>query len=167
MPPRRCGPERRVPSAILAWLAVAIWTAVIGTSSGQGFSSSSTSRFVGPLLRWLFPEIGEETLEAVHFLVRKSAHAAEYGVLALLASRALRISFAVSASGIAGLALGLVLAVACLDETHQAFTPPRTGSPWDVALDLCGAAAALAVLEAIRRISRAGAGAAPAARSDR
>lgn len=165
MPRRREGLGRRAPRAALAWLAVAIWTAVIGTSSGEGFSSNSTSRFVGPLLRWLFPEISDEALEAAHFFVRKSAHAAEYGVLALLSWRALWLSFEAPAPRIAGLALGLVLAVACVDETRQAFTPPRTGSPWDVGLDLFGGAVALGLLEAIRRTVRGDPGGAPASKS--
>jgi VanZ family protein len=29
--------------------------------------------------------------------------------------------------------------VASLDEFHQTFLPNRTGSPWDVLLDCCGA----------------------------
>jgi VanZ family protein len=154
------GAGATAPKAALAWVAVAIWTAVIGTSSGAEFSESSTSRFVGPLLRWLLPDIDQQTLEAAHFFVRKSAHAAEYGVLALLSSRALRLSLSVSPASIAGIALGLVLAVACADETRQAFTPPRTGSPWDVGLDLAGGAAALGLLEVIRRLLPSGAGAA-------
>ena len=38
--------------------------------------------------------------------------------------------------GLAGTAL-----VASWDEWHQTFLPNRTGSPWDVLLDCCGALA--------------------------
>ena len=38
--------------------------------------------------------------------------------------------------------LGTAL-VASADEWHQTFLPNRTGSPWDVLLDCCGAAAVI------------------------
>jgi VanZ family protein len=36
--------------------------------------------------------------------------------------------------------LGTALVASC-DEWHQSFLPNRTGSPWDVLLDCCGAIA--------------------------
>jgi VanZ family protein len=39
----------------------------------------------------------------------------------------------------AGLALVGTALVASWDEWHQTFLPNRTGSPWDVLLDCCGA----------------------------
>ena len=160
-PPRRF----EVVGAVLAWAAVAAWIAVITAFSGGDFSNASTSRFVGPLVRWLFPDVSPATLEGIHFVVRKTTHAVEYGVLALLALHALHRSIRLSLRGNAVLALAIVTAVGIADEANQARLVTRTGSPWDVALDLAGAVLALAVLFAWRR--RAGGSLAPPAASSR
>jgi VanZ family protein len=45
--------------------------------------------------------------------------------------------------------------VASADEYHQSFIPSRTASPYDVALDVCGAIAAQLLLFAVvPRVSR-------------
>jgi VanZ family protein len=44
------------------------------------------------------------------------------------------------------LSLGVVGALAAMDEARQHFVPNRTGSAWDVLLDLSGAATFLLVL---------------------
>jgi VanZ family protein len=137
--------------AASSWLAVLVWIALIATFSGEGFSEASTSRFIDPLVRWLLPNVSAEMLAAIHFAIRKFAHAAEYAVLALLAFHALRWSFDRSFRRSAGLALAIVLAVGSADEANQARLAARTGSPWDVALDLAGGVAALGGLLALRR----------------
>ena len=124
--------------------------ALVWTFSGEGFSNSSTSRFIGPLLAWLFPNLGEAARNHLHFAIRKSGHAAEYCVLALLGYRALRLSFALSVRRLRLTVLSLVLAVAVADEGHQSEIETRSGSPWDVALDLTGAGLALALLSALQ-----------------
>ena len=65
-----------------------IWMAFISFASSNEFSADNTSRVVRPLLLWLFPNITEESLRLVHFLVRKAAHITEYAVLGWLAARA-------------------------------------------------------------------------------
>jgi VanZ family protein len=80
---------------------------------------------------------GDTALEVVNFAVRKLAHFVEYAILAALTWRADRRVL---------VALGVALAVAVVDETQQAFTMFRTGSPFDVLLDCAGAATALAFL---------------------
>jgi VanZ family protein len=45
----------------------------------------------------------------------------------------------------AGLALLGTALVASWDEWHQTFLPNRQGSPWDVLLDCCGAAAMICI----------------------
>ena len=151
--------------AASAWLAVLVWIALITTFSGEGFSKASTTGFLGPLLRWLIPAAHPETLETIHFAVRKGAHAAEYAVLALLAFHALRWSFDLAFRRSAGLALAIVLAVGSADEANQARLATRTGSPWDVALDLAGGVAALGGLLALRRRRGGGSVSPPAASS--
>ncbi len=140
----------------LAWSAVVLCIAVIGLFSTDAFSSDETSHFFRDLLLWLSPDIHWRTARAINLLARKAAHFIEYAVLALLACRAIWISFETSLGRIAALALVLVLFVATADETHQAFAPTRGGSPWDVALDVSGGLAAIAVFLAFRRVSRRG-----------
>src|SRR5919112_780280 len=65
-----------------------VWIALICYASTAAMSATHTSRVIGPVLRWLFPEITGDQLLAAHVTVRKLAHLTEYAVLALLASRA-------------------------------------------------------------------------------
>ena len=121
---------------LTAYAPLAIWIVVIlGLGSSLG-SINETSRFVRPLLEFLFPNALPETLTWVHGYIRKFAHFAEYGVLGFLAFRAFVNS---QRSGIIA-ALILVLTVAVTDEVKQSFDPTRTSSPWDVLIDLTGGA---------------------------
>ena len=116
-----------------------LWTGVILYASTDGFSAGNTSRIIRPLLIWLFPDITEARLAAVHFSTRKAAHFIEYAVLAFLARRAFVTStrellkkhwFAWS--------LIFVVVVAAIDELHQSFVPARTGSIYDSGIDMAG-----------------------------
>ena len=127
-----------------AWLAVALWTALVWTLSSDGFSASSTARVIGPIVRFFFPGISEERFELVHFAIRKTAHLTEYAVLALLTLRALRRGTPRPASHSALLALAFAVAVASADELRQSRSRVRTASPVDVAIDGTGGALALA-----------------------
>jgi VanZ family protein len=129
---------------LLAWLWVGLCIAVIWAMSGDAFSARSTSRFLTPLLRWLDPDISGEALLAAHYWVRRTAHVAEYALLAVLSFRALRLTLDVSLARVTALCLGLVLVVAGTDELRQSVMPTRGGSLADVALDF--AAGALGVL---------------------
>lgn len=119
---------------------------IFACSTGLG-GADHTSRFLGPLLRWLLPHAAPETLAEAHFLLRKAAHLAEYAVLALLALRAGRRSLRPTATGwswkAAGLALLISVGYAATDEFHQTFVRGRTPSPGDVLIDGTGAALAL------------------------
>ena len=64
--------------------------ALIFSASGDRASFSHSSRIIGPIVRWLFPQLSDEAVHAIVVLVRKCAHLAEYAVLALLLWRALR-----------------------------------------------------------------------------
>ena len=103
-----------------------------------------TSRFIRPLLRWLVPSITENTLEHVHFRVRKAGHALGYAILAGLLWRACaardNAPTATWNRRRAGLAWFLATLYAASDEWHQTFTATRHGSVHDVLLDSFGAA---------------------------
>jgi len=123
------------------------WVGFIFFASTGAMSASNTSRIIGPLFKWLFPNITEAQLLFVHFTVRKSAHLTEYAILALLAARAfipsrqgrLRRSWFIAA-------LALVAVVALLDEFHQSFLAARTGTIRDSLIDISGGTTALVVL---------------------
>ena len=110
-------------------------------------SSENTSQILEPLLRWVNPEISGESVNQIHFLIRKGGHLSEYAILAWLALRALRSSLrlppGVWSWKAAGLALLIAATYAATDEFHQSFVPQRTASPIDVMIDTTGAIIAL------------------------
>jgi len=145
-----------------AWLAVAACASMILVFSGDQFSAANTSRILEPILRWLFPGLAPETMAALHFAVRKTAHLTEYGLLGLLAFRALRLSLAISPVRAALLGLGLVLAVSATDEFRQSFIASRTGTLRDVGIDLVGGALGVCLLVLVHRAAGIGPPPAPA-----
>src|SRR5207248_4535375 len=74
----------------------------------------------------------------IHHYVRNTAHFSEYAILALLTARACVLSHMNRKLLVHAVAVGLVLLIASLDELNQSFEPSRTGSAWDVMLDLSG-----------------------------
>ena len=145
------GPLKTEGKAGRAWLLVLVWTAVLWWLGSDAGSLNTTSRFIGPLLRWLLPEAPQAALDQIHFFLRKGAHVGGYGVLALLTWRALLASTRAATLRPALLALVWVLAVGACDEFRQASSPVRTGSVWDVALDVCGGLLVLALALAYTR----------------
>ena len=129
---------------VRAWIAVGLWTALILILSSDEFSADTTGSWLREVWHWL--GLAPRLWPGLHAAVRKSAHLFEYGVLALLALHALRAGGTNGVARAAAFALALVLAVAVLDESRQARSRHRTGSPVDVAVDLAGGAGALALL---------------------
>lgn len=123
-----------------AWLPVVVGICVIMLESTEIFGSNHTS---GPL-RWLFEHlfghVGDATWEILHMLIRKSGHFLGYGMIGLLWLRAwwmtMPHSYFLTDATLAVLGTAMV---ASADEFHQTFLPNRTGTPWDVLLDCCGA----------------------------
>ena len=116
-------------------------TVILGASTSAG-SAAHTSRFIGPLLHWLFPGMDQAGIDTIHFLIRKAAHLTEYAILAALWWRALRQSPPAAGPSWRPAIIAVVICflVAALDEFSQSFHPSRTGSPHDVLLDTIGAA---------------------------
>ena len=142
------------PPALLAWLLVIVWLAVIVVFSSDAFSASSTASLLRPFLRWLLPDWTPAAIASLHFGIRKTAHVSVYGVLALLAFRALRLSQDATATRHAGLTLLLVLIAASSDEYRQSLSRARTGALADVGYDLAGGLAALGLAILWRRPRR-------------
>jgi VanZ family protein len=123
---------------------VIAWFCVIAGLGGAGFGHDETSRFIGPLLRWLFPDWTNGERAQLHMWIRKTAHVVEYAVAAILIYRALWLTGRARSRAAAALpTLLLVAAVASSDEFRQHFLGGRTGAPWDVALDVGGGIAGL------------------------
>ena len=111
----------------------------------------STSRFLGPLLSWLGPHWSPAELTQAQSLIRKLAHPTEYALLCVLTGRAVALTFAVRMRVVALAALASVALLAAADELRQASSALRTGSAFDVALDISGGLAALLALLIFRR----------------
>ncbi|MEQ1923475.1 MAG: VanZ family protein [Pyrinomonadaceae bacterium] len=142
--------DRRV--LLLQYAPVVFWIAVIFYLSSDQGSMSQTSRFIRPLLEFLFPAAPEQTLIIYHSYIRKAAHFTEYAVLAFLAVRALSIPATVRLHKWRFiLPLLLVVAVAAIDEFHQSFEASRTGSILDVMLDISGGVVMIVLLRLMRR----------------
>lgn len=110
--------------------------------SSSPMSAENTGGFLTPLLSWV-PGLRAVHIDLVHLGLRKAAHLTEYGVLAMLWRRGLMTSGVLRPAVAAALALGISVACAVIDETHQSLLATRTGAPGDVALDTLGALTAI------------------------
>jgi VanZ family protein len=119
------------------WLPVLLWSAVIITASDEAFSGATTQR-------WLDSLLGRPIPHAVNVGIRKLAHLLEYAILAALAWRA-------ATRARVELAMLIAVTVAALDEYRQSLSAARTGSAWDVAIDLTGAVFGLLAAHVIAR----------------
>ena len=139
--------QQSVARFLSRYLPLAAWLVFISFASSDSFNAGNTSRIIGPLILWLFPNTTPETLTVVHGITRKAAHFTEYAILAYLAARAFRTSPRPALANrwfIASLAL--VVAYALLDEYHQSFVPSRTGSVFDSFIDMAGGLTALLLI---------------------
>lgn len=154
-PTRRFTPTRR--RVLFAWLLVVSWAWVIWQLGGDDYSFGQTSRFLQPLIDWLLANADATTRLQIHAFVRKSAHFVEYAILALLAFRAAILTAERHRIGTAcWVALFFVATVAAADEIRQGFSAVRTGSPYDVLIDLAGGIVGLIGVLVIMRRARGG-----------
>ena len=129
------------------YLPLIVWLAFISFASSDNFNAGNTSRIIGPLILWLFPNTSPETLEVVHYITRKIAHFTEYAILGFLAARAFRTSPhpAIKQRWFL-ICVALVVVYALLDEYHQSFVPSRTASIFDSVIDMSGGLVALIIV---------------------
>ena len=156
MPEARSLPRTDAPPARVAgaWLLVALWASLVWWLGSDAFGAPTTSRYLGPLIQWLWPGGTPAQHFALLMAIRKLAHPSVYAVLAGLAFRAALLSGVSGLARGAAIALAMAVSIAGLDELRQAQTPTRTGAASDVALDAAGASVALAALAALRRRAR-------------
>lgn len=131
---------------------------LIFSASGDTRSAQRSSRLLEPVLRWLFPQMADDTVWFMVFLLRKCAHLTEYAVLALLVWRALRKPVRRDPRPWrwreASLALLICALYATSDEIHQSYIPQRQGRFHDVVIDSIGASAGLLALYALGKWRR-------------
>lgn len=139
--------QESVARFLSRYLPLVAWLIFISYASSDNFNAGNTSRIIGPLVLWLFPNTTPETLAIIHIITRKAAHFTEYAILAYLAARAFRTS---PRPALANhwflISLALIVAYALLDEYHQSFVPSRTSSVYDSFMDMAGGLTALLMI---------------------
>ena len=134
--------KKRILDILIALNLALIW----GNSMLTGISSEAVSGGVLALLGRFLPVL---LTEAGHTLLRKAAHFSEFALLGLLYCGRHRL-----VKGEAPVHLmGFGLAVACIDETIQIFTPGRASSLIDVWIDASGFALGLLLIVIFYTIS--------------
>src|SRR5438067_11029547 len=122
------------------------WAILIFVGSGNILSAAHTSILLRAV-RWLFPNVRDESLAVFHLLVRKAGHLTEYAILATLAARAFRgASHDLLRRHWFWVSLLLAMVYALTDEWHQSFVPSRTASIYDSWIDSVGALIALTII---------------------
>ena len=117
--------KRDLGTRLRAWLPVILWMGLIFYLSSQ-------------------PDIPYHPNVVADHAIKKAAHMAEYGVLALLLRRAVASTTQTHSPDRWAFLLALLYALS--DEVHQLFVPGRNGTLFDVGFDAMGAVLALLLL---------------------
>ena len=136
------------------WIAAILWLGIILAESTNYGSAENTSRFLYPLLHFLFG-VDPAHFQVWHSVIRKTGHFVGYFTLSWLLFRSWRATFPFP--GItwtiqwARISFFMTALVASLDEWHQSYLPSRTGTLHDVLLDSTAALVAQIVLFVLLR----------------
>ncbi len=135
------------------WWPVVLGICVIAAESTAAFGADHTSGPLRAIYQAIFGPVSNARWEIIHLFIRKSGHFIGYGLLGLAWLRAwwmtLPRSRFVQDTVLAVLGTAMT---ASADEFHQTFLPNRTGSPWDVLLDCCGALALQLLVYVLMRV---------------
>jgi len=138
---------REPQSKLKYWLPPVIWMAAIFYFSTDSFSGENTGSIFYTIFHFFIPSLTLEQFQPIHFLIRKSAHFTEYGILAFLLFRAFRKGRIREWFWRSALSSWMILAgYALLDEFHQSFTKFRGSSIYDSLIDISGGTTALLLL---------------------
>lgn len=137
-----------IPTKLLRdWLPLAAWTAAIFTASGPMLGAPRTSSMLEAVLATVTGHrLSADTIYVLNVIIRKGGHVVAYGLEGLLALRAVRGGRPGFTPSSAAAAIAIALAVASTDELRQSMHASRTGSAWDVVLDVAAASVALAMV---------------------
>ena len=127
--------KKRILSVLIVLNLALIWGNSLLTAAESGAVSGGVLAFLGRFLPVLLTEAG-------HTFLRKAAHFSEFALLGLLYCGRHRLARQETPLHL----MGFGLAVACIDETIQIFTPGRASSLIDVWIDTSGFALGLAVI---------------------
>ena len=127
--------KKRIRSVLIVLNLALIWGNSLMTGADSGAISGGVLAFLGRILPVLLTEAG-------HTFLRKAAHFSEFALLGLLYCGRHRLARQETPLHL----MGFGLAVACIDETIQIFTPGRASSLIDVWIDTSGFALGLAVI---------------------
>lgn len=134
------------------WVPPLLWMVAIFYFSTDSFSGENTGSVFYTILHYFIPSLTLEEFQPLHFLIRKSAHFTEYGILAFLLFRAFCKGKPREWTWRSALYSWLILAgYALTDEFHQTFTNFRGGSIYDSLIDISGGTTALLLLWLIRK----------------
>ena len=130
---------------ILLWCAVIfISLQIFGFSSKTAEESSGTSEKIARQVIEVINNVKkiddlkkEEIFHTVHFLIRKSAHFAEFALLTLFVFFLVQ-SYGLKKINCAAISLVYCLIFASTDEIHQLYVNGRSGQVRDVLIDFCG-----------------------------
>jgi VanZ family protein len=135
---------------------VAIGITLILFESTTYFGSNYTTGPLRRVFQAIFGAVSDADWETLHHIIRKCGHFFGYGFIGLTWLRAWRMTLPRSGFIVDSvLALAGTAAVASYDEWHQTYLPNRTGSPWDVLLDCCGAVGLMTLVYLYARLFRA------------
>jgi VanZ family protein len=137
------------------WWPVALGICIILLESTELFGADHTSVPLRRLFEAIFGHVANARWELVHHYLRKTGHFTGYGAIGLAWLRAWWFTLPHSRFlQDSSLALLGTATIASLDEWHQTFLPNRTGTPYDVLLDCCGALTLQLIVYVYFRISR-------------
>jgi len=124
---------------ILYWLPVILWMGVIFWMSTGMFSSEHTSRFIVPILHFLFPSLLPQDVNMIHEVIRKAGHVTEYFILGLFLFRAFRHG-SLQKWRLRWTIYSVIWVVlyAMSDEFHQSSVVARNASFVDIGIDSMG-----------------------------
>ena len=128
---------------------VVAWATLIWMLGGRDVSYRDTSRIIRPLLEWLFPAMDAGDVRFWMGFIRKLAHVSEYAIFAVLVLRLALFLGGRKGVTTAGVAIAATLALALLDEGRQGLLGNRTGSLFDVGLDVAGGLLGLALVTSL------------------
>ena len=127
--------KKRILTALIILNLGLIWGNSLMNDTRSEAISGGVLAFLGQFLPVLLTEAG-------HTFLRKAAHFSEFALLGLLYCGRHRLVRRETPLHL----MGFGLAVACIDETIQIFTPGRASSLIDVWIDTSGFALGLAVI---------------------
>lgn len=133
-------------SRVFHYFPPVFWMAAIFLFSTSMFGNESTAPVFEAAIRFLYPDVSGGFLETAHFLARKSAHFAEYAVLAALWYGVIARHDGCPPARAAMYAVTISILYAATDEFHQSFVHNREPSVSDVLIDSAGAATAAAMM---------------------